>query len=71
MNNAIRIKRGRRALDAYKTDAYGVVQADNEPDTQAITDLVTDLLHLAKSLGVDPIWRVESAVGHFKSEIGA
>jgi hypothetical protein len=71
MNNAVRIKRARRTLAAYKDDAYGVVQAEFEPDPQAITDLVTDLLHLAKDMGIDPLWRVESAVGHFRTEVGA
>lgn len=71
MDNATRIKRARRTLAAYKDDAYGVVQAEFEPDPQAITDLVTDLLHLAKAMGIDPIWRVESAVGHYRTEVGA
>lgn len=71
MNNQTRMNRARRTLAAYKDDAYGVVQAENEPDPQAITDLVTDLLHLAKALGIDPIWRVESAVGHFRAEVEA
>jgi hypothetical protein len=42
---------------------------DREAGT-AIRDLVTDLLHLAEAIGLDPVAEVESAYGSFLSETG-
>lgn len=63
-----RTKRARRAVEAYKTDAYGVVQGEFEEDKTAITDLITDLLHLTQRNGDDPAWRLECAMDHFRKE---
>lgn len=65
-----RIKRIRRHLDDWKNDIYGVVQAEHEPDDQALSDLLADIMHFCDGEGHDFDRIVEWARGNYEAERG-
>ena len=62
MNNIDREKRAGEALQAYPG-------GDPEDISSTLVDLVTDLLHLAKSLDIEPDYVIRMAQEHFDAEV--
>lgn len=69
MENKKRIQLARWALDTFRLNHPDYHGHPEEPDLQAINDLIANLLHLAKDLGdEDPEQRATTAIGHFQAE---
>ena len=64
ITNAERAKRAATTLDAYKR-AYAARDYDTQ---EAITDLIADLLHLARSKNIEPERVLAMAQYHFETE---
>ena len=64
ITNAERAKRAAQTLEAYKR-AYAAPDCDMH---EAMTDLITDLLHLARTKNIDPERTLAMAQYHFETE---
>ena len=70
--NAWRAARAKRALTAFVREERGMLAAVNSDDAcfeAMATDLIADLLHLARRRGVDTVYIVESAYKHFTCDV--
>lgn len=65
--NAKRVEWARAALDRF--NAVCANDPPEEQPEQVIGDLITDCLHLARSLGVDTERLTTRAIGNFYGEI--
>lgn len=63
-----RIIKAKRVLKTYRDNHPDYKKSPEEPDYQAIGDMVSDLMHLYKNLGHDPEALVRIAKGHFDAE---
>jgi hypothetical protein len=71
MDNELRRDLAASALAHYRSESpnYRSGPGLDEPDEQAIEDLIADLLHLAKRQGADPDAIAQMALIHIESEI--
>lgn len=67
MDNSERRGRGQQALAAYRT-MHPDYKDENEPDDQAVTDLLADLMHYCKRQGIDFQKCAAMAEVHFEDE---
>jgi hypothetical protein len=67
MDNSERRGRGQQILRAYR-GIHPDYWNENEPDDQAVTDLLADLMHYCKQQGIDFRKCVAMAEVHFEEE---
>jgi hypothetical protein len=67
--NGVRLTMAQGALDRFVAEENSKAY-ENEPLEDQVVDLVTNLLHLAKSRGVDPQAVLDRAEMHYEAEIG-
>ena len=67
MDNTKRSERAFRALLTYEDDAF----ANTESTEEALTDLITDMMHLAEEYCIDMQAVINMAKTHYETETEA
>ena len=68
MDNEKRKQLARWALATFRLNHPDYFNHPEEPDEQAIIDLMANLMHLAKEMGQNPAHLVQTAANHYEEE---